>query len=209
MPQPKKEKEVVAKPANPFEALASDSEDDTPKVESVPVPVMPPSPSLRSWGGAVRKFPDQTVFSSPFNKSKRMTGGRRAKLQEDEHGWVSLKAQMEEKEEERPVTPLEVAYEPRTPPWFPEVAPVEPKEEATPVPVPAPLPELVLEERISTEEVTEMSAMAWAERIKKSLEKAEAGRTAKAVASKGVDEEFKEALGKLSFFRRPMAVSEK
>lgn len=51
-----------------------------------------------------------------------------------------------------------------------------------------------------------MTAVAWAERIKKSLEKAE---TARAEKAKRVDpEEFKEALGRLSFFRRPL-VSDK
>jgi hypothetical protein len=42
--------------------------------------------------------------------------------------------------------------------------------------------------------------LVWAERIKKSLERAESARAKPKVS----DEEFKEALGRLSFFRRPL-----
>jgi hypothetical protein len=60
----------------------------------------------------------------------------------------------------------------------------------------------------------QLTALAWAERVKKSLEKAEAARAANAAnAAKGrpvdgkADEDFKEALGRLSFFRRGMVTS--
>ena len=58
-------------------------------------------------------------------------------------------------------------------------------------------PPVVYETRI-TDEASPMTAVAWAERIKKSLEKAELARINK------VPEDFKEALGRLSFFRRPV-----
>jgi len=58
---------------------------------------------------------------------------------------------------------------------------------------------VIYEARIVTaeENLTNMTAVAWAERIKKSLEKAELSRKTRT-------DNFKEALGTLSFFRKPV-----
>jgi hypothetical protein len=122
---------------------------------------------------------------------------------------------------------LTVQYQPRTPPFYPiqrEVQrDVDPDRESkiledehlyadvTPPsldldlePIQQSVKEVVLEGTI-TPMGEQLTALAWAERVKKSLEKAEAARAAKGrPTDPKADEDFKEALGRLSFFRRGM-----
>jgi hypothetical protein len=66
---------------------------------------------------------------------------------------------------------------------------------------------VVLENTITPSQPQEqLTALAWAEKVKQSLEKAEAARASKVKDTK-TDEDFKEALGRLSFFRRGMVTA--
>jgi hypothetical protein len=136
--------------------------------------------------------PEKTnVFNVPFSKKKK---GQHVSRKDE--GWVSIRQNQpprfeeSEGEEEGVKTPTGEDI------VFPELD--------------GGVREIVLEETVTAstpQQKEKMTALAWAERIKKSLEKAEADRAQKA---KRVDpEEFKEALGRLSFFRRPVVASEK
>lgn len=179
---PPKGKAVIAiVPTNRFSVLASDSDsEDTPKVEvkveekvESKVEVQP----FRKWiTEEDSRFKSDTtnIFSSPFYKGMRSKQwGKRVK--EDTDGWISIRwnePQFQDtgSDEER----ADVIYEPR------EDITIEPK------------PTIVMKDSITTQET--LTAIAWAEKIKKSLETAESARSHKT--------EYKEALGKLSFFRK-------
>jgi hypothetical protein len=160
---------------NPFAILASDSDSEEDMAKQE-TPVAPPnSPPFRVW-----------TQEEPFRGDRSVLFGRVAPKKKDE--WVSIRRWdqpqfMEEDELQEPLTPTGESV------IFPE----EKKE-------------FVLEDTVVPDAKQEsMTAVAWAERIKKSLEKAE---TARAEKAKRLDpEEFKEALGRLSFFRRPMTTS--
>jgi hypothetical protein len=105
--------------------------------------------------------------------------------------------------------PLTVTYQPRTPPSYPADPHKGEEESFTPPSFELETnQEIVLEDTITPakEQLEQLSALAWAERIKKSLEKAEQARAVKVRDTK-TDEDFKEALGRLSFFRRGMSTS--
>jgi hypothetical protein len=216
--QEKKEAAVATKPQNPFAALAdSDSEEE--KKVSVSTPQSPPVGPV----GAQRTWPspsmDKNVFSSPFSKKR----WNKPRFKEDTDGWVSIRWNQPQFQEEGPA-PLTVHYQPRTPPFY-SLGSDDPNRESKVAEDDSPLysactpplmeldgpvveqkqnvPQVVLEETITPSIGSEqLTALAWAERVKKSLEKAEAARAANAAKGKPADEDFKEALGRLSFFRR-------
>jgi hypothetical protein len=174
---PPKGKAVIAiVPTNRFSVLASDSDsEDTPVEVKVEEKVEPP---FRKWiTEEDSRFKSDTtnIFSSPFYKGMRSKQwGKRTK--EDTDGWISIRwnePQFQDtgSDEER----ADVIYEPRE-----DSITVEPK------------PTIVMKDSITTQET--LTAIAWAEKIKKSLETAESARSHKT--------EYKEALGKLSFFRK-------
>lgn len=179
---------------NPFAVLATDSDSEAEEVTAAP-PVapaptsQPSSPPFRVWQQPDSRFrgDKSTLFSSPF-KNKHVQHPKK------DEGWVSIRRwDQPQFEDEVEGLDLTVEKEPLTPTGEKEIFP-----EAL-----GGSKEIVLEEVVTKQE--SMTAVAWAERIKKSLEKAEAARAEKA---KRVDpEEFKEALGRLSFFRRPLAES--
>lgn len=181
---PPKGKAVIAiVPTNRFSVLASDSDsEDTPKVEvkveeKVESKMQEKEQPFRKWiTEEDSRFKSDTtnIFSSPFYKGMRSKQwGKRVK--EDTDGWISIRwnePQFQDtgSDEER----ADVIYEPR------EDITIEPK------------PTIVMKDSITTQET--LTAIAWAEKIKKSLETAESARSHKT--------EYKEALGKLSFFRK-------
>jgi hypothetical protein len=111
----------------------------------------------------------KNIFSSPFSKKKVWL---RPRFREDDDNWVSIRWNQPQFEEE--VEPSSVVYEERGD--FPSMLTRSTRN-------------ICVEETITPQ--TELSAVAWAERIKKSLERAEAARMVKK-EEKGVH---------LSFFR--------
>lgn len=167
--------------SNTFSILAdmlSDSEEDECQPDTKPVKednVLEKSPTFRTWAkDDTNRFQEKktNIFSSPFTKK---TWKRH--IQEDTEGWFNIRTNkplfQEESSDTSHVENVKDTYSDNSPP------PLDLKEE---------------------DMNTSDSAIIWAERIKKSLERAESAR----VKSKVSDEEFKEALGRLSFFRRPL-----
>lgn len=225
MPRVQDKKEAAnatAKPQNPFAALAesdSDAESVAESVDSPPVKevVMPESPPMRTWPA-----PERNVFSSPFSKKR----WAKPRFKEDTEGWVSIRWNQPQFEDTvSPSTslaplPLGVKYQPRTPTFTAMDPNAETKvlEDDSPIYASVTPPNLelepisvVLENTITPSQPQEqLTALAWAEKVKQSLEKAEAARASKArPAPQGdkADEDFKEALGRLSFFRRGIVTS--
>lgn len=227
MPRVQEKKEAVyAKPRNPFAALAeSDSdvepmgpvgpmEPAEPVVEAPPVVEVPTLP-MRTWPA-----PERNVFSSPFSKKR----WAKPRFKEDTEGWVSIRwnqPQFEEDGASAPLPALAVKYQPRTPPFYPLVGP-DPDAETKVLEDDSPLyatsvtppnteafspTTIVLENTITSTSQEQLTALAWAEKVKQSLEKAEAARASKGRSAPQADEDFKEALGRLSFFRRGMVTS--
>lgn len=159
-------------------------------------------PAFRTWvrtdsenrfsGEEVKK----NIFSSPFSKQKHIhKHWNQPRFREDSDGWVSIRwSQPQFQESETtPTEQLSVEYEPRK-----EEEKREEKE----------FPSLLTRGTSNVvihQDVNEtLSALAWAEKIKKSLEKAELAR---AVKSKELSSN-KDPVGRLSFFRRPMIVQQ-
>ena len=186
---------------NPFALLAMDSDSEgDPQVPSTLAPApseslsAPASPPFRVWQQPNTRFrgDKSTLFSSPFKK---------AHTSKSDEGWVSIRdKRWNQPQFEDEIENFELEQECSTPTedsdTFSESQELGHLVETTTY-------------RLSESTVTDapkqesMTAVAWAERIKKSLEKAEAARAEKA---KLVDpNDFKEALGRLSFFRRPLA----
>jgi len=200
------------KPTNMFAVLADDSESEDSTVETelnekieskdvsytptfapdpTPTPAEPVSPPFRVWLKDDNiKF--ETEVKNIFNSSRQKWS--RPRFKEDGEGWVSIRwnqPQFQDFDEEN-----ENEQEKEK----------EQEQETTKEPVNAnanaKMPELNLTSTIdSHESIEKISALAWAERIKKSLEKAEQSRASFRPPPK---EEFQQALGRLSFFRRPM-----
>jgi hypothetical protein len=186
------------KSKNPFAVLATDSDSEdvpTPAAPAVAPPAVlaptsaPSSPPFRVWQQPDSRFrgDKSTLFSSPFKKAHHP---------KKDEGWVSIRDQRWN----QPQFEDEVeGLEPLTPTGEKEIFP---EALGGSLAAESETREIVLEDSVAPKQES-MTAVAWAERIKKSLEKAEAARAEKA---KRVDPvEFKEALGRLSFFRRPLA----
>ncbi len=196
---------------NPFSLLGTDSDSDEPQVTNttettnqtqqtqqmheaiqiIPETYTPPtSPPFRVWKLTPEEEKARTIFNSPFSKGINMRGRKpRVKYEKDREGWVSIKKNQpnfsgdssdSEKEIKRE---MEVELETHTPPDFSLSAPA--------------FPSLLTRGQNTPEQMT---AHAWAEKVKQSLEKAEQARKQTHVASNS-SQEFAEALGKLSFFR--------
>jgi hypothetical protein len=135
----------------------------------------------RKWnrGEEARFTTDSTanIFSSPFYKGRRPSQKHWAKPRfvEDTDGWVSIRQGNDAEGEE---VQSEVIYEKRP---VPVEQPVTPDGETV----------------IFPPEEEAVTASMWAERIKNTLEKAEATRGKPKEA-----DDFKESLNRLSFFRR-------
>jgi hypothetical protein len=212
-------KRFLAEPiknTNYFLALAGDSDEDCAEAvavavvvtmpETVPEPVaeavvepeaavaaQEPQP-YREWNSEVSRFANdmkKNLFSSPFSKvpstrgtanPKSLFGTFDANRSRPEKEWTSIR-------------------------WNqPQFIDTECEGEAEAEAEPDADREIVLEETITPSEESgtkNITALVWAERIKQSLEKAELAREEK--AKKVNPAEFKEALGRLSFFRRPVA----
>lgn len=191
---PPKGKAVIAIVAkNQFSVLASDSDSDS-ETAVEPTPLVDVAPLAEVKGevnvkdGSFRKWiieedtrfkSDTTnIFSSPFYKGMRSKQWGRQRPREDNDGWISIRWNQPQfqdnlSEEER----SGVIYEPR------EETEIFVKGKKI----------VVLKDSITSQET--LTAMAWAEKIKKSLETSESSRLSKT-------SEYKEALGKLSFFRK-------
>jgi len=163
--------EVQEVPAMPTvqEELREESQDTPEKSEEI---------QYRTWNKAADegRFMSEelkkNIFSSPFSKKKIWL---RPRFREDDDNWVSIRWNQPQFEED--VEPSSVVYEERGD--FPSMLTRSTRN-------------ICVEETITPQ--TELSAVAWAERIKKSLEKAEAARMVK--------KEEKEI--RLSFFRIPV-----
>jgi hypothetical protein len=195
------------KSKNPFAVLATDSDSEAETVAAPAAPSVPSSPPFRVWQQPETRFrgDKSTLFSSPFKNKPHHP--------KKDEGWVSIRDQRwNQPQFEDDVEGLQLNgqehKEPLTPTGEKEIFPdalggsnaPSSSDEALGEPR-----EIVLEGTVAPKQES-MTAVAWAERIKKSLEKAEAARAEKA---KRVDPvEFKEALGRLSFFRRPLAATQ-
>jgi hypothetical protein len=178
---------------NPFALLAMDSDSEVdpemaaalapPPSESLSPPASPP---FRVWQQPNLRFrgDKSTLFSSPFKKAHNS---------KNDEGWVSIRdkrwnqPQFEDEIEQASLTS-------ETPSESQEIGHVETTTYS------------LSESVVDAPKQESMTAVAWAERIKKSLEKAEAARAEK--ANRVDPEDFKEALGRLSFFRRHLATAE-
>ena len=206
-----------------------EQENQEEKVESPPLAPLAPLEAKRTWPTPSKQ--GETAFSSPFSKKR----WNKPRFKEDTEGWVSIRWNQPQFQDDVPSTTvtggnhLTVQYQPRTPPFYPVQRDVQrdvdPDRESkiledehlyadvTPPsldlePLQQSVKEVVLEGTITPlggPMGEQLTALAWAERVKKSLEKAEAARAAKGrPTDPKADEDFKEALGRLSFFRRGM-----
>jgi hypothetical protein len=189
---------------NPFALLAMDSDSEgDPQMAAALAPApseslsVPASPPFRVWQQPNSRFrgDKSTLFSSPFKKAHNS---------KSDEGWVSIRdKRWNQPQFEDDIEGFDLEKESLTSETLSESQDMR---------------EIVLGHVVETTTYSlsegivdapkqeSMTAVAWAERIKKSLEKAEAARAEKA---KLVDpEDFKEALGRLSFFRRPLAMAE-
>ena len=186
---------------NWFSVLAdSDSESSSFEEETLPsqnlensITIQPPQ-QFRTWvkDEIEQRFTGDeikgNIFSSPFSKNKHShKQWTKPRFREDGDGWVSLRWSQPQFEEN-----------------------TDPPYDTT-----EPIPEVVVEEKQfpslltrgetikSATKEDSLSAFAWAEKIKKNLEKAELVRAAKA---KEFSETTTDSFCRLSFFRRPMLV---
>ena len=167
-----------------------------PTVEPEPVAPQEPQP-YREWNSDASRFANddmkKNLFSSPFSKvpsargtanPKSLFGTFDANRSRPEKEWTSIRWNQPQFIDTEGEAEAEAEAE------------AEPDADR----------EIVLEETITPSEESgtkNITALVWAERIKQSLEKAELAREEK--AKKVNPAEFKEALGRLSFFRRPVA----
>lgn len=186
-----KQKTQAVKSKNFFSALESDSSSSSEEEEVVEeVEEAVPAPAAPSAGAAFRKWnrgeearftTDSTanIFSSPFYKGRRPSQKHwtKPRFVEDTDGWVSIRQGNEAEGES------EVIYEKR-----PSAV-----EQHVPAETSTPDGETV----IFPPEEEAVTASMWAERIKSTLEKAEATR-----GKPKESDDFKESLNRLSFFRR-------
>jgi hypothetical protein len=147
--------------------------------------------------------PPKNVFKSPFSQKKR-----KQKMENDKDGWVSIQNNQphfvddnasteSEQEIKKEVIMESLTLEPVSPPEFSEDAKEakEAKETKT-----SDFPSML-------QRGGGMTAMDWAERVRNSLERAEQARNKPPSAAQKT-EDFVNALGRLSFFRRPLTQDE-
>jgi hypothetical protein len=184
--------------SNPFRLLGTDSDSEEKeevvvKEQVVPMtpapnPPQPTSPPFRVWKLTPEEEKARAVFNSPFTHRGRKP---RIKYEKDKEGWVSIKKNQpnfngDSSDSEKEIKKeYEVELETHTPPDFS-------------LSESAPTFSSLLSRGVNTPE--QMTAHAWAEKVKQSLEKAEQARKPTAMTSNS-NENFAEALGKLSFFR--------
>jgi hypothetical protein len=185
---------------NPFAALQMDSDSETevkvnkeePK-PSPPLRIITPSnsPPFRVWKLEEGEEKPKNVFKSPFSQKKR-----KQKMEQETDGWVSIQKNQpqfvddnasteSEKEIKKELVMEALTLEPVTPPDFSD---------------PPPFPSLL-------NRGSGLTAMDWAERVRTNLEKAEQARQ-KPLTTSQKTEDFVNSLGRLSFFRRPLAQDE-
>ncbi len=194
---------------NPFAALArpdSDSEsEDTPK--KIPVlrqqptvhntPILPPSsPPFRVWNLQPEL---SAVFSaSPFSSKKKR--GKVVHAEADHDGWVSIK-------KSQPMFVDDSANSSDTEKEIKKEALLEALGELASLDEPTQQQNKTEEAPLSMRSLlsrgqNEMTALDWAERVRASLERAEAQRRPAGAPSS--TDAFVSTLGRLSFFRRPL-----
>jgi hypothetical protein len=180
----------VSQNVSESEQESSDSEsdsvsDEVPASAPAPAPAEAPSPQFRVWKDDSRfSSMKNNVFSSPFSRKKPR------RFAKDDEGWTSIQVG---------TTPT---YSPLT----------QPSESQNDVPQlnlpPAVFPSLLsrgTSGNSAADDVSEeQNAMAWAEKVKQTLERAGQGRSEmKRAAAKSDD------AGNLSFFRRSIVLDEK
>lgn len=164
---------------NSFAALASDSDSEKEEVvalKSVPEPtpvVAPVSPQFRVWNtdDDPRFKRDNNIFSSPFSRKR---GTLRPRFKEDNEGWVSIQVGQPEESPPLESSGLEHAEE------IPDIS----------------LPPQAFPSMLNRGD--QETALIWAEKVKKSLEKAERLR---GDFKRGKDTVYNTG-AKLSFFRK-------
>ncbi len=224
------------KPSNPFSALAeSDSEEEQketqPQTQENQTTTPQASPTFRTWnveGDEKRWNLDgkKNIFSSPFSKQKRHQA--RAYNPESKEGWTSIRLP-EEVDVEGKTPPFGSS----TPPASAQEVDTEelPKLELPPQEFPSLFTRgnakgILLESTIPTPSISaplssknrgdeslvdsleNVSALMWAERIKRSLERAEQLRAEKARQPTASAEDLMRSVGRLSFFRRSLSTEE-
>lgn len=196
---------------NPFAALArpdSDSEsEDTPKKmpvlrqqPTVPnTPVLPPSsPPFRVWNLQPEEKAHAVFSASPFSSKKKR--GKVVHAEADHDGWVSIK-------KSQPMFVDDSANSSDTEKEIKKEALLEALGELASLDEPAQqqnkteMAPLSMRSLLSRGQ-NEMTALDWAERVRASLERAEAQRRPAGAAS--TTDTFVSTLGRLSFFRRPL-----
>lgn len=168
---PRKSQAIVIGVQNSFAALASDSEEEEEEAVEVIVPVVAPvSPQFRVWNtdDDTRFKRENNIFSSPFSRKR---GAMRPRFKEDNEGWVSIQVGQPE---ESP--PLDSGLTED----IPDIS----------------LPPQAFPSMLNRGD--QETALIWAEKVKKSLERAERLR---GEFKRGKDAVYSSG-SKLSFFRK-------
>ena len=204
MPNVPVAEEQQAKEAQEAQGQAQQEEQETQGEQGTQDQEDSEKPAFRTWSHQEEENRFKTedmkknIFSSPFSKGRKgLKQWSRPRFKENEEGWMSIRWNQPQFQEEEEFEKVAVEYEPRTEEEFPALA-----DNVAPGKV------VVVEDSPASwnKEEEALTAVVWAERIKRSLEKAELSRSIKAKETRTIDQpDFKESLGRLSFFRRPVS----
>ena len=130
------------------------------------------------------------IFSSPFSKTKHIQKQwSKPRFREDNDGWVSIRWSQPQFQDN-----LEFLDEVSAKDQMQDKVQVEESQ----------FPSLLMRgDSVKQSQEDNISAVVWAEKIKKNLERAELSRCAKAREN---SQKITDSFGRLSFFRRPMVV---
>lgn len=179
---------------NPFALLDVSSDSETEVVHNpttTPVlPTTPVSPPFRVWKLNEQETNTRMKKGSPFQIKKK---NQRVKYEEDHEGWISIRYNQPQFDLDNLSTDSEKEIKKEVLMEALSLEPVTPTENDLGCPS-------LLERGHSSE----MTAMDWAERVRANLERAEQSRGNQTNST----DEFAAALGRLSFFRRPLTTTE-
>jgi hypothetical protein len=159
-------------------------------------PVVENQQQFRTWtrDESEQRFTNEeikgNIFSSPFSKTKHIQKQwSKPRFREDNDGWVSIRWSQPQFQDN-----FEVHDEVSAKDQTQDKVQVEESQ----------FPSLLTRgDSVKQSQEDNISAVVWAEKIKKNLERAELTRCAKAREN---SQKFIEPFGRLSFFRRPMVV---
>ena len=127
--------------------------EDTPVTQ--PQATAPPSPPFRVWSDTPSRFKNDHIFSSPFSRKK--THWSRPRFKEDSEGWTSIQVSASASASAPEEAGARADTQDKAPTDFPSLLTRSSGGEGNP-------------------SDDHQSALAWAEKVKRSLERAENGR---------------------------------